>query len=119
MQRTLDGEVLRSDGLEVRPGEYLAIADGRVLALSLRELAVLAELLRNHGRIVPREELYERVWGRPLRREDRSVDVYVHRLRRKLTTALPDRTCIHTHFGFGYRLEVERSHPFHISATTS
>ena len=119
MQRNLDGEVLRSDGLEVRPGEYLAIADGRVVALSLRELALLAELVRNAGRIVPREELYERVWGRPLRHSDRSVDVYVHRVRRKLAAALPGRECIHTHFGFGYRLEVERSQPFHTSATAS
>jgi DNA-binding response OmpR family regulator len=47
------------------------------------------------------------------RKTDRSVDVYVARLRHKLDEALPGRPYIHTHFGFGYRL----SHPFHKAAT--
>jgi DNA-binding response OmpR family regulator len=45
------------------------------------------------------------------------VDVYVHKLRSKLGRALPDAECIHTHFGFGYRLDPEPSHPFHNTAT--
>jgi DNA-binding response OmpR family regulator len=42
-----------------------------------------------------------------VRRDDRSVDVYVHKLRSKLAGVVPDRSFIHTHFGFGYRLEPE------------
>ena len=57
---------------------------------------------------MPREELYETVWGAPLRAGDRSVDVYVHKLRVKLEEALPEWRFIHTHFGFGYRLQPER-----------
>ena len=55
-----------------------------------------------------RAELYETVWGAPLREHDRSVDVYVHKLRHKLSQALPEWHYIHTHFGFGYRFAPER-----------
>jgi DNA-binding response OmpR family regulator len=103
--------------LEIRPAERQAVAAGRTLALSLREISLLEALARREGRIVPREELYESVWGGPLRADDRSVDVYIHKLRVKLADALPGWSYIHTHFGFGYRLEAERSHPFHNAAT--
>ena len=77
-------EVLRADGLEVRPGEFTAIGNGRVLKLSARELNLLATLLREQGRILSREELYRLVWGGRMRPDDRSVDVYIHKLRVKL-----------------------------------
>jgi len=110
-------EVLTAGDLEIRPSEHLARARGRTLSLSVRELELLAALARREGRIVPREELYETVWGAPLRGQDRSVDVYVHKLRTKLTAALPEWGFIHTHFGFGYRFAPEPSHPFHSSGT--
>jgi DNA-binding response OmpR family regulator len=127
MEPARNGEVLRAGELEVRPGEHLALACGRALSLSARELELLAVLARRQGRIVSRGELYERVWGAPLRPDDRSVDVYVHRLRSKLGRALPGCRFIHTHFGFGYRFEPEdapdlrsgRSHAFHSAATGS
>jgi DNA-binding response OmpR family regulator len=106
------GEVIRTAELEIRPSEHLALARGRALALSLRELGLLVALARREGRIVSREELYGTVWDAPLRRDDRSVDVYVHKLRTKLGEALPDRRFIHTHFGFGYRFEPETFTPF-------
>ncbi len=112
-------DVLRIGELEIRPSEFLVLAGGRVLSLSLRELQVLSALARRQGRIVPRSELYATVWGSPLRVSDRSVDVYVHRLRSKLDEALPGWSFIHTHFGFGYRFEPEHSHPFHKTATPS
>jgi DNA-binding response OmpR family regulator len=112
------GETIRAGALEIRPSEYLAIAGGRTLALSVRELELLAALARRPDRIIAREDLYETVWGTPMRSSDRSVDVYVHKLRTKLGTALPDSRFIHTHFGFGYRFAPEPSHPFH-STTTS
>ena len=85
----------------------------------MRELGLLAALGRRAGRVVPREELYRAVWGGELRSEDRSVDVYVHKLRSKLGHALPEWRFIHTHFGFGYRLAPEPSHAFHKTATGS
>jgi two-component system alkaline phosphatase synthesis response regulator PhoP len=109
MELTHEPEVLRAGDLEVRPADHLAQIHGRALSLSVRELDLLVALVRNRGRIVPREELYAMVWGAPLRANDRSVDVYVHKLRSKLARAVPECRFIHTHFGFGYRLEPEPS----------
>jgi DNA-binding response OmpR family regulator len=83
----------------------------------VREYSLLVELARRPGRIVSRDNLYELVWRDPLRPGDRSVDVYIHKLRSKLETALPDWRFIHTHVGFGYRFSSEPSHAFHIPAT--
>src|SRR3712207_8155599 len=52
---TPDDDVIRVEDLEIRPGQYLALAKGRALALSVRELALLAALGRRHGRVVPRD----------------------------------------------------------------
>src|ERR1035437_6963623 len=79
-------EVLQVGPLEVLPEEHLARAADRIMA---------------------REELFGLVWGRELRPGDRSVDVYVRKLRVKLEDALPGWSFIHTHFGFGYRLAAE------------
>lgn len=103
MAATEEIEVLRSGDLEVIPRTGLVRVGGEPLALSVRELGVLAALLRREGRVVSREELYAEVWGGALRPNDRSVDVYVHKLRVKLEAAVGDRL-IHTHFGFGYRV---------------
>jgi two-component system alkaline phosphatase synthesis response regulator PhoP len=113
----MEAEVLAVGQLEVRPAEHCAWVGGTVLPLSLRELELLAALARRAGRIVPREELYETVWGRSLRPDDRSVDVYVHKLRVKLGEALPGWQYIHTHFGCGYRLEPTLSRSFHTTAS--
>ena len=68
--------------------------------------------MRRTGRIVAREELYRMVWGAELRDGDRSIDVYVHKLRVKLEAALPGWRFIHTHVGFGYRLRPGAFTPF-------
>src|ERR1700733_15469009 len=97
-------EVIEIGPLQILPEEHLARANGRALVLSIRELRLLTELGRRADRIMPREELFRLVWGREMRPGDRSVDVYVRKLRVKLEQALPDWRFIHTHFGFGYRL---------------
>lgn len=102
-------EVLRVGPLEIFPDEHLARAAGRALMLSIRELRVLTELARRVDRIMAREELFRLVWGREMRSGDRSVDVYVRKLRVKLEAALPRWRFIHTHFGFGYRLAAEQT----------
>jgi DNA-binding response OmpR family regulator len=118
MHTTEHVEILTAGELEIRPTEHLARARGRTLSLSVRELDLLAALARREGKIVSRDELYETVWGAPLRGQDRSVDVYVHKLRTKLAVALPDWAFIHTHFGFGYRFQPEASQVFHRPRTT-
>jgi DNA-binding response OmpR family regulator len=97
-------EVLAVGPLEVMPEEHLARVNGDALALSLIELRMLTELARRADRIVSREELSTAVWGREFRPGDRSIDVYVHKLRVKLEATLPGWSFIHTHSGFGYRL---------------
>ncbi|MDE3130505.1 MAG: response regulator transcription factor [Acidobacteriota bacterium] len=97
--------------LEIIPDEHLARVDGHTLTLSLRELRLLTELARHADRIVSREQLFELVWEREMRPGDRSVDVYVRKLRVKLESAMPGWCFIHTHFGFGYRLSAEARQP--------
>lgn len=131
MEAAINGEVLQVGPVEVRPGEFVAIAGDRPLNLTARELDLLTALARRAGRIVSREELYETVWGGAWRKSDRSVDVYVGKVRQKLDEALPGVPLIHTHFGFGYRLEHENgvrpeslarvtssSHRFHTPETS-
>jgi DNA-binding response OmpR family regulator len=110
-------EILRVGVLEVRPREGLVIAAGRVVVVSARELELLTASMLRVGRVVSREELHEAVWGGPLRAGDRSVDVYVRKLRAKLERALPDWRFIHTHVGFGYRFFPEPSQELHDSTT--
>ena len=89
--------------LEIRPEEHAALVDGRPLSLTVRELQLLTTLASHPQRIMTREELYADVWGGTPGHTDRSVDVYVSRLRQKLSEALPNRALIHTHNGIGYR----------------
>jgi DNA-binding response OmpR family regulator len=117
MEAATTGETLQAGALEIRPGEFVALAGGQPLKLTARELQLLEALVRRAGRIVSREELYTVVWNQPYRRSERSVDVYVGKLRQKLDQALPGHRFIHTHFGFGYRFAAEPSHLFHTRAT--
>ena len=106
--RATDDTAIRAGSVEVRPHEFVAYCHGRRLTLTARELGVLTELARRNGRVVSRAELYSAVWGQPLRRGDRSVDVYVRKLRAKLARVC-EEPLIHTHFGFGYRLAADDS----------
>jgi DNA-binding response OmpR family regulator len=109
--------ILYAGELEIRPDEGLVLATGRALTLSVREFELLVAMARRSGAIITREELYGTVWGNELRLGDRSVDVYVSKLRSKLESALPDRRFIHTHPGFGYRFQPELSRDVHMEAT--
>jgi DNA-binding response OmpR family regulator len=107
MEAAMNGRVLNVGDIEVRPDEFVALARGHRIPLTVRELDLLTALVERSGRIVTREELYRAVWGDHYRKADRSVDVYVGKLRQKLDEALPGHTLIHTHFGFGYRFAAE------------
>ncbi|TML00120.1 MAG: winged helix-turn-helix domain-containing protein [Actinobacteria bacterium] len=100
-----DGQTLRAGELEVRLGDGLVLAGGQVLVLSVREFELLVALARRLGAIARREELFSTVWGGELRAGDRSVDVYISKLRAKLEKAMPGWRFIHTHPGFGYRFQ--------------
>jgi DNA-binding response OmpR family regulator len=110
-------EVIRAGTLEIRPRQGLVLADGQALTLSVREFGLLVALARRDGDIVRRDDLYAAVWRGRLRHGDRSVDVYIHKLRAKLESAQPGWRFIHTHVGFGYRFAPERSHLVDLPAT--
>jgi DNA-binding response OmpR family regulator len=109
IERTERNGTVRVDDLEITPGEGLVRAGGRVLTLSVRELQLLVAMVEHAGGIVGRAELCRAVWRRELRPGDRSVDVYVSKLRAKLEQAVPGRRYIHTHPSFGYRFQPEPS----------
>src|SRR3954469_187541 len=114
-------DVLQGGALEIQTRDGLVTARGRALTLSVREFGLLVALARSRGGIVRRDDLFREVWGRRLRAGDRSIDVYVHKLRVKLEDAVPGTRFIHTHVGFGYRFEPEPepSQTFHNSATSA
>jgi DNA-binding response OmpR family regulator len=110
--RTAPGaEVLYAGELEIRQGDGLVLAAGRPLVLSVREFELLVAMAARIGAILTRAQLYATVWGGELSAGNRSVDVYVSKLRSKLEAAMPDRRFIHTHPGFGYRFQAEASRP--------
>ena len=88
--------------LTIRPDLYQAYAGEQSLELTAREFEIL-RLLAQSERVLRREEIYERVWGYAMAHGDRSVDVFVRKLRQKLGVASPGWSYIHTHFGVGYR----------------
>ncbi len=92
--------------ITIRPDLYQAYAGETSLELTAREFEIL-QLLTQSDRVLRREEIYERVWGYGMAHGDRSVDVFVRKLRQKLRTASPQWSYIHTHFGVGYRFAPE------------
>jgi two-component system alkaline phosphatase synthesis response regulator PhoP len=102
-------QVLRCGNLEIRPTALQLLADGRLVDLTPREFHLLVALAERRNRVVPRQELYELVWRSRMAYRDRSVDVFVRKLRLKLNDAAPAWAYIHTHFGVGYRFSPERT----------
>jgi DNA-binding response OmpR family regulator len=91
----------------IRPDHYQAFVGETSLELTAREFEIL-HVLSQSERVLRREEIYERVWGYAMAHGDRSVDVFVRKLRRKLRSGSPQWSYIHTHFGVGYRFAAER-----------
>ncbi|HEY2769852.1 MAG TPA: response regulator transcription factor [Solirubrobacteraceae bacterium] len=101
--------------ITIRPDLYQAYANELSLELTAREFEIL-QLLSQSDRVLRREEIYERVWGYAMAHGDRSVDVFVRKLRQKLRAASPQWSYIHTHFGVGYRFEPELEIPDEVAA---
>ena len=93
---TVAGELI------IRPELHQAFVGEVSLELTAREFEIL-QLLVQSDRVLRREEIYERVWGYAMAHGDRSVDVFVRKLRQKLRAGSPGWEYIHTHFGVGYR----------------
>jgi DNA-binding response OmpR family regulator len=101
--------VMRVANLEIRPHEFEVLADGRRVGMTVREFQTFLVLARRPDRVVPRPEIYAHVWGGQMAYRDRSVDVYVRKVRRKLAASTSGWAYVHTHFGVGYRFQPERT----------
>ena len=91
--------------LEIRADQFQAFAGRRSADLTRREFEVLQLLASAEGRVLQREEIYQQVWGYTMAHGDRSVDVFIRKVRQKLEQASPTWQYIHTHFGVGYRFD--------------
>jgi DNA-binding response OmpR family regulator len=94
--------------LEIRADQFQAFVRGRSAELTRREFELLQLLAQAEGKVLQREEIYQAVWGYAMAHGDRSVDVFVRKVRLKLESASPGWSYIHTHFGVGYRFQPER-----------
>jgi two-component system alkaline phosphatase synthesis response regulator PhoP len=101
-------EPLRIANLEILPREYQLLADGKRVGLTVREFQTFLVLAQRPDRVVTRPEIYSLVWGGQMAYRDRSVDVFVRKVRRKLAACAPNWAYLHTHFGVGYRFSPER-----------
>jgi DNA-binding response OmpR family regulator len=94
--------------LEIRRSERQAFVAGQSLRFTAREFQVLELLASYESCILEREFIYQRVWGYDMNRGDRSVDVFVRKVRQKLELASPEWGYVHTHFKVGYSFAAER-----------
>ena len=108
---TFEDEPTNAGELTIRPDQFDAYAGDEPAGLSRKEYELLRQLAAAEGRVLERELIYQRVWGYAMVRGDRSVDVFVRKLRNKLERISPQWRYVHTHFGVGYRFAAERNEP--------
>jgi DNA-binding response OmpR family regulator len=93
--------------LAIRSDRFQAFVGEVSLDLTRREFELLQLLADAPGQVLEREAIYQRVWGYAMAHGDRSVDVFIRKLRQKLEKLSPSWSYIHTHFGVGYRFDPE------------
>src|ERR671925_869331 len=101
------GEAIDVEELRIDPREVQAFVHGESVGLTPTEFRLLYALALERGRVVTRDELLQRVWGRRQSHRDRTVDVFVRKLREKIDGAARDHTFIQTRYGVGYKLEAQ------------
>jgi DNA-binding response OmpR family regulator len=101
------GEAIEIEELRVDPREVQAYVNGESAELTPTEFRLLYALALEAGRVVTRDELLQRIWGRRETHRDRTVDVFVRKLREKIDRRSGTHTFIQTRYGVGYKLEAE------------
>src|SRR6266498_1626850 len=94
-----------ADDYLVKPFSMKELVAGVRADLTPTEFRLLYQLALERGRVVTRDELLQRIWGRRETHRDRTVDVFVRRLRDKIDRRAPRHTFVQTRYGVGYRLE--------------
>jgi DNA-binding response OmpR family regulator len=105
VQEERRGEPVQIGELRIDPLNVQAYVDGKSAELTPTEFRLLYALALEPGRVVSRDELLQKVWGRRFTRRDRTVDVFVRKLREKIEAREPRHTFIQTRYGVGYKLE--------------
>jgi len=93
------------EGLTIDADQVQAFAGGQSVGLTPREFQVLLALAKAAGKPLARNKIYREAWGYEMMAGDRSVDVFVRKLRQKLRVAIPDVAFVITHYGVGYRFD--------------
>ena len=102
------GDAIEIEELRIDPREVQAYVDGENAGLTPTEFRLLYALALERGRVVGRDELLQKLWGRREGHRDRTVDVFVRRLRDKIDRRASRHDFIHTRYGVGYKLEAVR-----------
>jgi DNA-binding response OmpR family regulator len=101
------GEAIEIEELRIDPREVQAYVHGESAELTPTEFRLLYALALERGRVVTRDELLQRVWGRRETHRDRTVDVFVRKLREKIDRRSQNHSFIQTRYGVGYKLEAQ------------
>ena len=101
------GEQIEFEELRIDPREVQAYVNGESAGLTPTEFRLLYALALEGGRVVTRDELLQRIWGRRETHRDRTVDVFVRKLREKIDKRATEHTFIQTRYGVGYKLEAQ------------
>jgi DNA-binding response OmpR family regulator len=101
------GEEIEIEELRLDPKNVQAYVDGASADLTPTEFRLLYTLALERGRVLTRDELLQRVWGRRATHRDRTVDVFVRKLREKVDRRASRHTFLQTRYGVGYKLEPE------------
>jgi two-component system alkaline phosphatase synthesis response regulator PhoP len=101
------GEPIELEELRIDPLSVQAYVDGVSVELTPTEFRLLYTLALDRGRVLTRDELLQKIWGRRLTRRDRTVDVFVRKLREKIDAKTPRHVFVHTRYGVGYKLEAQ------------
>jgi DNA-binding response OmpR family regulator len=102
-QGAADHGVLNVDDLELRQGSRMLFKDGQQVELTSTEFSILQTLLQHQGEVVSKRDLYVSALGREPVPHDRSVDMHVSNLRRKLGPDHDGNNRIETIRGIGYQ----------------
>ncbi len=99
------GEPIEIEELRLDPRNVQAYVSGESADLTPTEFRLLYALAIERGRVLTRDELLQKVWGRRATHRDRTVDVFVRKLREKVDARAPRHTFLHTRYGVGYKLD--------------
>lgn len=101
----LDEQVEEAAGISLNPERLTMTRDGAVVSLPPKEFALLLLLMRNRGRVIPRETIIARVWGEDYYGDTKTLDVHIKRLRARIEQDPAQPRLITTVRGVGYSFD--------------